>query len=363
VSDPGRLLGQVQRSAKRGCMGCAVVIGGPFLLFAALIVGLVVGGPETTEAIAEEGGVPGMACAPNGADERSVGRFGAEQMRNAATIVAVGKRMKIPERGQVIALMAAITESELRNLQHGDRDSLGLFQMRPTMGWGTAEQVTDPPYAARKFYSVLQDVPRWQQRDLGAAAQAVERSAFPDRYARNEQAARQVLGALRGTRCTTGGGSTGGSSDGVALPDNPRARAVIKAALKQVGVRYAWGGGTADGASEGFGVDEGVVGFDCSGLALYAYAKIGVAVPHQTQSIWSTFQPAITDRAALRPADLILLSSNGRPGGIHHVGIYLGNGRAVHAPQSGQRVKVDRDIWNSGYWDKEFIGAVRPGVR
>lgn len=350
------LTSQATRVAKRGCLGCAVVLVLPLLLLAALLVPIVVGDDWASA----DGGITGVNCAPTGSTPGRVAGFDAEQLRNAATIVRVGTQMKVGERGQVIALMAAITESGLRNLHYGDRDSLGLFQMRPSQNWGTPAQVTDPVYASRKFYAVMLDVPRWQTRQLGDVAQAVERSGHPHRYATHEQEARQVLGAVQGVRCDKPGG--GGSGGGVPLPDEPKARKVVQAALSQVGVRYAWGGGDATGPTEGFGVDEGVVGFDCSGLALYAYAKIGVSVPHQTQAIWASFQPAITDPDQVRPADLILLSSNGRPGGIHHVGIYLGGGEVVHAPQSGERVKVERNIWQSNYWSKEFIGAVRPGV-
>src|SRR5438067_133055 len=253
--------------------------------------------------------------------------------------------------------LAAMTESRLRNLPSGDRDSVGLFQMRPSMGWGSVAQLTDPAYAAAKFYSVLTAVPNWQGLPPGAAAQAVERSAFPDRYAAFEADARQVLGVVSGVSCTDWKGGSGG---GAAAPD--RARTVIAAALSQLGVRYAWGGGTAQGPSAGSGPDAGVIGYDCSGLALYAYAEIGVAVPHQTQAIYSAFPPAITSPADVQPGDLILLSSTGKPGGIHHVAIYLGNGAVVHAPQSGDVVKVTTGIWSSPYWTSQFIGAVRPGA-
>jgi cell wall-associated NlpC family hydrolase len=157
----------------------------------------------------------------------------------------------------------------------------------------------------------------------------------------------------------------------VVLTGNPRAEMVVNAALSQLGVPYAWGGGNAHGPTRGISDGGGAadragdrykVGFDCSGLALYAYAQIGVTLPHQTQAIWTQFQPAITDRAALQPGDLILLSDNGRASGAHHVAIYLGDGRVVEAPQSGEVVRVTAGIWQSPYWSRQFLGAVRPGV-
>jgi cell wall-associated NlpC family hydrolase len=336
--------------------GAPLAIGLATLLF--LILSVVV---DDNDAAADEG-VQGVVCAPSGATATTVGDYGPEQMGNAKTIVDVGASRGVPDQGIVVALMAAMTESGLRNLDHGDRDSLGLFQMRPSQGWGTPAQLTDPVYAANKFYDVLLAVPNWQGIPPGASAQAVERSAFPDRYNKHEQTARQILGAVRGIDCPTNGASPAGSGQQVDLPDNPRAETVINAALSQLGVRYAWAGGTAQGPSAGTGVDQGVVGFDCSGLALYAYAKIGVAVPHQTQAIWKSFQPAIRDPTQVQPGDLILLSSNGQPGGIHHVGIFMGDGKVVHAPQSGDVVKITNNIWQSSYWSREFIGAVRPGV-
>ena len=125
-----------------------------------------------------------------------------EQMANAATIAATGITMGIPDRGVVIALATAMQESELFNLSYGDRDSLGLFQQRPSQGWGTAEQVQDPRYAARAFYNQLMRVPGWEQMRLTEAAQAVQRSAYPEAYQKWESDA-QVLGeALLGTHAT-----------------------------------------------------------------------------------------------------------------------------------------------------------------
>jgi hypothetical protein len=106
----------------------------------------------------------------------------AEQVANAATIAQVGRDRGLPERAIVIALATAQQESRLRNLDHGDRDSLGLFQQRPSSGWGTAAQVQDPVYAANKFYDHLVQVPGWDTGRLTDVAQAVQRSGFPEAY-------------------------------------------------------------------------------------------------------------------------------------------------------------------------------------
>jgi hypothetical protein len=112
------------------------------------------------------------------------------QRENATTIVQVGLALDISERGLVIALATAMQESSLYNLGHlGDRndhDSLGLFQQRPSMGWGSPAQVTDPVYSATAFYLALQRVSGWESMALTVAAQRVQRSAYPNAYAKWE---------------------------------------------------------------------------------------------------------------------------------------------------------------------------------
>jgi hypothetical protein len=97
-----------------------------------------------------------------------------------------------------IALATAMQESKLRNLDYGDRDSLGLFQQRPSQGWGTPEQIMDPVYAAGKFYSELVKVTGFEDMPITEAAQAVQRSAYPDAYAKHEAAARSFASSLTG---------------------------------------------------------------------------------------------------------------------------------------------------------------------
>src|SRR5690606_32803898 len=123
-----------------------------------------------------------------------------EQVRNAAIIINVGAEMNVPPRGWVIAVATALQESSLRNLGHlgpdNDHDSLGLFQQRPSQGWGTPEQLMDPVYASRKFYEKLLRVPGWHELPLTEAAQAVQRSAYPDAYAKHEPLAANVVNQL-----------------------------------------------------------------------------------------------------------------------------------------------------------------------
>lgn len=117
----------------------------------------------------------------------------AAQRRNARTIVEVGQELDLPPRAAVIALATAYQESWLRNLSYGDRDSLGLFQQRPSYGWGTPKQLQTPEYAAAAFYRPLADLPGWKRLPVTVAAQEVQRSAFPDRYAQWELMAAELV--------------------------------------------------------------------------------------------------------------------------------------------------------------------------
>ncbi|MBF4561121.1 LysM peptidoglycan-binding domain-containing protein [Microbacterium sp. VKM Ac-2870] len=131
----------------------------------------------------------------------------AEQIANARVIIGVGRSLGVPDRGIAIALATAMVESWIRNLDWGDRDSLGLFQQRPSTGWGTPDQVRDPAQAAHAFFTGvsdangprthgLLDIPGWESMDFGAAAQAVQVSAYPQRYGPWEQQAYAWLAAL-----------------------------------------------------------------------------------------------------------------------------------------------------------------------
>lgn len=131
----------------------------------------------------------------------------AEQAANARIIIEVGRSLGVSDRGIAIALSTAMVESWLRNLDWGDRDSLGLFQQRPSTGWGTAAEVRDPYRAAAAFFGGasdpngtrtrgLLDIAGWESLEFGAAAQAVQRSAHPERYGPWEQSAYAWLAAL-----------------------------------------------------------------------------------------------------------------------------------------------------------------------
>jgi murein DD-endopeptidase MepM/ murein hydrolase activator NlpD len=153
------------------------------------------------------------ACAPHPASSGQlvlrehpgpVGVWKSTQVDNAAIIVAVGQQRHVPSRGWVIAVATAMRESRLINTSVvTDHDSVGLFQQRPSAGWGTPAQLVDPVYTATKFYAALVKVAGWESMPLTEAAQAVQRSAYPDAYADFESDAGKVVAAVTGAVSVT----------------------------------------------------------------------------------------------------------------------------------------------------------------
>ncbi|HET7691001.1 MAG TPA: hypothetical protein VFK41_11500 [Nocardioidaceae bacterium] len=121
-----------------------------------------------------------------------------EQTENAALITAIAVRRGLPARAASIAIATAFQESKLSNISYGDRDSIGLFQQRPSQGWGTREQIMDPYYATNAFYDALVKVDGYQDMRITEAAQEVQRSAFPEAYEDHAEGARALASALTG---------------------------------------------------------------------------------------------------------------------------------------------------------------------
>jgi hypothetical protein len=152
---------------------------------------------------------PGPSATP--VRRRPVAGLNQAAMDNAVAIVEVGKQMNLPRRAYLVATMTALQESMLRNLANStvpqslnyphqgverNYDSLGLFQQRASQGWGTVAQLMDPRASARLFYRRLLAVSGWQSMSPGDAAQAVQRSAFPDEYDKQQGRAQQIINAI-----------------------------------------------------------------------------------------------------------------------------------------------------------------------
>ena len=164
---------------------------------------------DTTPAVAGCTTTASASAAGSGVQIRShpgaVGRWSSTQVDNAAIIVAAAAKM--PARAWVIAVATAMQESRLTNLgnlgRRNDHDSLGLFQQRPSQGWGQPAQLLDPVYASAAFYAALKRVRGWERLPLTVAAQKVQRSGYPDAYAKHERDAERIVAAVTGVATIT----------------------------------------------------------------------------------------------------------------------------------------------------------------
>lgn len=280
----------------------------------------------------------------------------AGQLGNAQIIYSVARDLQLPARAPVIAIATALQESGLRNLPHGTADSLGLFQQRPSQGWGSPAQLLNPVYASSAFYARLVQVTGWQSLPLAVAAQDVQRSGVPGAYAHWEALADALVSTFSGaaTACLNDSGGHVPASGATRLPADftlpagtPAAvRVAISYAVAQLGKPYQWGATGPDA-------------FDCSGLVMMAYRAARVAIPR------TTFQQVLVGTAVygvhgLAPGDLLFSAgSDGTATDPGHVGMYIGSGLVIEAPQSGEPVMITP---MAGYWEQNTV-AVRRIVR
>lgn len=333
------------------------VAASPFALV--LAIAMSVGGSgiaDASSAAAATVAVAAAACQPpvtTGAAAGDGSTLTANQIGNAQIIYQVSVDKALPSRAATIAIATAIQESRLTNLTVAtDHDSLGLFQQRPSAGWGTAAQVTDPVYASQAFYDRLVKIAGWQTLPLTQAAQAVQISGFPDAYAQWETLASGLTATFSGsaTACATDNGGTGGGTTtvlppGFTLPAGTPAQiqAAIAFALAQLGKPYVWGGVGPDG-------------WDCSGLVMMAYKAGGVAIP-RTSSEQALVGTPVYNTGDIKPGDLLFIAgSDGTPQAPGHVGMAIGNGLVLEAPHTGLDVQVDQI---AGYWLQNLVSVRR----
>lgn len=298
----------------------ALVLGLPALLFG----GLVTCTALSTTAVPPTPSSSDM-CLPSlaGGPQRQA-TLGPEQQGNGQRIVEIGQQRHLPPRAAQVALQAGLTESKLRNTPGGDRDSIGLFQMRPSANWGTPAQLQDVNYQINKFYDVLQSTPDWEKGSPGEAAQHVERSAFPLRYHEVEQAAATLLSHVGGAVDPSGCGAPGSHDAG-----RPQ---VTSFANAQLGKPYSWGSNGPDA-------------WDCSSLVRAAWQQAGIALPRVSQDQFGAGTHVPINQA--QPGDLVFWASGHNPSAIHHVGLYIGANQVLHAPDVGQPVRI-QPLWDGG---------------
>jgi cell wall-associated NlpC family hydrolase len=278
-----------------------------------------------------------------------IGTWTSEQVGNAARIITVGAQLGVPVRGQVIAVATAIAESFLINLpdlgEANDHDSLGLFQQRPSQGWGTPAQVMDPVHAATAFYQHLLAVPGWQTMPLAQAAQAVQQSAAQAGYGQWEGQASIIVATLSGRVEPSGLAAACDPATRTAPPPGfhlppgtpPAVLTAIMWAFAQLGTPYSFGG-DCTAAHSGDPARQ----CDCSSLMQQAYKAAGITLPRVTTDQVHA-GTKITDPAMLLPGDLILIpGSAGTMTAPRHVGMYLGQGLIIQAPKTGDVVKITK---------------------
>lgn len=288
---------------------------------------------------------------------------------NARTVAAVASA-RDGDAGALIVLMVGLTESGLRQLGNPndataaglvdqgigfDHDSIGIFQQRPS--WGTAQQRMDPVSSSGLLLDQIEAIPGWRGELPWVVAQDVQVSAFDGiarpangfiaevggNYRAQFAEATRLLDVIdrdaRLLRCDGAGGSGVGApppgpANAYGLPDSfaipasvsPAGQVAVRSALSALGRPYIFG---ADGPNS----------FDGSGLTAWAWAHAGVPLPHYTVSQGQSGSP--TDVAHLEAGDLVLIpGSDGTITNPQHVGMFIGEGLVVEAPQTGDVVKV-----------------------
>jgi cell wall-associated NlpC family hydrolase len=331
------------------------------------LVGLLVllGGSASIDASAQGGIAGGAVCATSG----PIAGLSDDAAQNARVVAAVASA-RAGDQAASLILMIGLAESGLRILGNPndpsadslpvdgigtDHDSVGIFQQRPS--WGSAQQRLDPVASTNLLLDRLLAMTGWRGSEPWTAAQHVQNSAydgdprplnhFSTEYGGNYHAqlaeATGILNAIKADsaklHCTgTGGSGTGqppaGPTGPFGLPDDytipagtsPASRAAVLAALAELGKPYVFGA-------------IGPASFDCSGLTQWAWAKAGVSLPHYTGDQWQA--GTATDVHALAAGDLVLTpGSDGTLANPQHVGMYIGEGLVVEAPQTGDVVKV-----------------------
>ena len=177
-------------SAHARTAGCLVIA-------LALLIAIGVGGFLFLRSRGLTGPSPGQQRCVASANERSVS-IDLEQAQYASIIVGLSVKRGLPPRAASIAMATVYQETGIRNLDYGDSDSVGLFQQRPSQGWGTRKQLLDPYYATNKFYDALVKIEDWQNGDITEVAQQIQRSSYPDAYSDHEDDARVLASALTG---------------------------------------------------------------------------------------------------------------------------------------------------------------------
>ncbi|SDT37489.1 hypothetical protein [Jiangella sp. DSM 45060] len=311
----------------------------------------------------EGGGEDSQWCVPG--DGAPITDLDEDQSSNARTIVTVGEQLGVPDFGLAVALATAAQESTLRNLDHGDRDSVGLFQQRAP--WGTFEERTHPPTSSRFFYTGgaggqpgLLDIPGWEHMPLTEAAQAVQVSAYPDAYATWEDDAWTWLAEIRGDLAPQP--PDGGTCDSEWSGEDPPPLVADPAALMARAQAFA----DANAA----GLPDPYFGAThyyrlCAQLAARVHGRqfSGFVTALDQWRTYVATGAAVTDGSPPPPGALLFYDNV--PSG--HVAVYLGDGLAISNDvldeQTGRRggvYIVPTSELTDGAWNLPYAGWAPP---
>ncbi len=339
-------------SSRRMLVTASILAAIPFIL----ILGVALAA-EGSGALSPVSPAPITSCGPAparpGTQTGGSAALDTSQIGNAHIIYTVAEDLQLPQRAAIIGIATAMQESRLRNLPGGTADSLGLFQQRPSQGWGTPAEIMNPVYAASAFYARLVQVPGWQSLPLTVAAQNVQHSGTPGAYAQWQTLATTLVATFSGaaTACLTDNGGHVPASGTTRLPAGftlppgtpETVQTAIAYAVAQLGKPYLWGATGPDA-------------FDCSGLVMMAYRAAGISLPR------TTFQQVLVGTPIygighLEPGDLLFTAgSDGTATDPGHVGMYIGSGLVIEAPQTGEPVMITP---LAGYWQQNTVAVRR----
>lgn len=304
---------------------------------------------------------------------KAIGPYKGDQLVNAGHIIKAGRAMDLDARTITIGVMTAMGESSLVVVDRGDSvgpDSRGLFQQRANGAWGTYRDRMNPRIAATNFFKALIKVPGYRKLTPTIAAHRTQRNADPNHYTKYWQDAKKIvatltmdprlLSELAVTDAMQGCESI--DIDAQLAAGDGSGGAIVTAARAFLGTPYSWGGGNTKGPSRGIRTSSrldgtNTVGFDCSGLVLYAVHKAtGITLPRTAgpQGLDKRGKTIKRDFSKMRAGDVVAFSSTGSraPGAFEHVGIYIGGGKMIHAPRPGKSVEIAQ-LKGSAYYERQ----------
>jgi cell wall-associated NlpC family hydrolase len=313
------------------------------------------GGDDADGGDADSGGDVGGGATPLDLGDAAGAYPGddAPQAQLAAWMGAAAQKRGLPPE---LPVMASLVESHLKNLDGGDADSVGFFQMRLSV-WNNGDYAGYPDNAALQLKWFLEQAEAVKKQRIAAGKSVTDPSSYGDWIADIERPAAQYryryqlqLGEARELLQQSGRPRGGGAEPQVELVANaagsgpgPRAEAAVREAQKYLDTPYQWGGSTPQ------------TGFDCSGLMQWAYAKAGIHIPRTSEMQILAGNATPVARKDLQPGDLVFFRDSS--GDVHHVGMSLGGDRFLHAPHTGDVVKISS--LKESYYAEQYTGARR----